>query len=233
MSEDEIKQLAENAIPANGLIDKMDWKGYINQLKIQWIDGYKAALASITHLEDEDHVFEVTDSEGNKSGVYFYNDNNGFNQHSKLYETKELALKAYRESIVTPSLQSGVEDAAKAHADKNSYQSDKHQFTITPWIQNNWAISDFKAGAEWQAQQVNSVMQWTSIKPELNKECILLTASEYKKEWSYTTFLITKIDSYEGWYWGLCDIDGKEWGDIDDLKADLYQVVELPETIIQ
>lgn len=116
---------------------------------------------------------------------------------------------------------------------KTLINQDKHQFTITPWIQNNWAISDFKAGAEWQAQQVNSVMQWTSIKPELNKECILLTASEYKKEWSYTTFLITKIDSDEGWYWGLCDIDGKEWGDIDDLKADLYQVVELPETIIQ
>ena len=156
-----------------------------------------------------------------------YNDGWVFTQEELIAE-----YTATRASV-KPYLQSGVEDAAKAHADKNSYQSDKHQFTITPWIQNNWAISDFKAGAEWQAQQVNSVMQWTSIKPELNKECILLTASEYKKEWSYTTFLITKIDSDEGWYWGLCDIDGKEWGDIDDLKADLYQVVELPETIIQ
>jgi len=150
MSEDEIKQLAENAIPANGLIDKMDWKGYINQLKIQWIDGYKAALASITHLEDEDHVFEVTDSEGNKSGVYFYNDNNGFNQHSKLYETKELALKAYRESIVTPSLQSGVEEAAIQYWEKH------------PHLDMDICCDIFTSGAEWQAQ-VKPVIQWVKV----------------------------------------------------------------------
>jgi len=77
-------------------------------------------------------------------------------------------------------------------------------------------------------------MKWFKEKPELNKECILLTASQYKKDqWSYTPFLITKIDGDEGWYWGLCDVNNDEWGDIDDLKADLYQVIELPEPPIQ
>jgi len=135
---------------------------------------------------------------------------------------------------VNPSMQS-VEEAAKAHADKKSYQSDKHRFTITPWIQHNWAISDFKAGAEWQAQVKQPVMQWVKEKPKLNKECIILTSTTVFGEMEYNSFLVVNI-KYEfdtGSYFSLCTMDGEHWGDIEDLQADLYQVIDLPEPPIQ
>jgi len=55
--------------------------------------------------------------------AHFYNERNR--------EHTTLATEEYYHTIpspVKPSLQS-VEEAAKAHADKNSYQSDKHQLS--------------------------------------------------------------------------------------------------------
>lgn len=71
---------------------------------------------------------------------------------------------------------------------------------------------------------------WTPIKPKFKKECLLLTASKYKEHWEYKSWSIVECDDMDngGWYFALCDIDGDEWGDIDDLKADLYKVISLP-----
>jgi len=95
------------------------------------------------------------------------------------------AMFALKSQPVKPSLQS-VEEAAKAHANKNSYQSDKHQFTITPWIQHNWAISDFKAGAEWQAHQVKPDVDDINNKSDANE------IDEFKEWWA--GFLASQIN---------------------------------------
>lgn len=70
---------------------------------------------------------------------------------------------------------------------------------------------------------------WTPIKPNFKRECLLLTTSKYKEIWYYRSWWIKKLDDDEDkWYWGLCDIDGDEWGCMDDLDADLYKVISLP-----
>jgi hypothetical protein len=84
------------------------------------------------------------------------------------------------------------------------------------------------------AAPVGEAPKWTTEKPELNQECLLLTANFIKHAkypecsyWSYRLFEITKIESDEGWYWGILD-EGIEWGAIEDVKADLYQIVATP-----
>ncbi len=39
------------------------------------------------------------------------------------------------------------------------------------------------------------------------------------------TYLIQKIPCEGGWYWGWCDTDGEEIGDLADLTADEYFVI--------
>lgn len=70
---------------------------------------------------------------------------------------------------------------------------------------------------------------WTPIKPKFKRECLLLTASKSSKGvWYFHSWEISKINSDEGWYFGLCDLDGEEYGAIDDFNADLYKVISLP-----
>ncbi len=72
---------------------------------------------------------------------------------------------------------------------------------------------------------------WTPIKPKFKKECILLTASKSITKsdvWYYSSWLIQKVNVDGQWYWGRCTLDGKEWGDINDLSADLYRVINIP-----
>lgn len=70
---------------------------------------------------------------------------------------------------------------------------------------------------------------WADEKPELNKECLLLTATFYKT-WEYKLFEIYKVEFDGEWYWAI-SLDGDEWGDIADLKADKYLVLsQLPKT---
>lgn len=67
--------------------------------------------------------------------------------------------------------------------------------------------------------------KWKVEKPKKWKECILITATLFNDRWEYTLFTVEKVNGEEGWYWGLICDDGEEWGDIDDLKADLYLVM--------
>ncbi len=71
---------------------------------------------------------------------------------------------------------------------------------------------------------------WTPIQPKFKKECLLLTASKWKDQWHYNSWWIVKCDNMEtgGWYWGLCTIDGEEWGAMDELSVDLYKVINIP-----
>lgn len=71
---------------------------------------------------------------------------------------------------------------------------------------------------------------WQNTKPEFNKECLLLTACFLPGGWEFQTWWIKKLISDDGWYWGWCNTEGDEYGDIADLTAELYQVIELPQT---
>lgn len=73
---------------------------------------------------------------------------------------------------------------------------------------------------------------WRKTKPKFTEACLLLVASHFKNKdgnyYEYTLFEIVKLDGYAkddtpAWYWGVVSCpSGEEWGDIGDLKADLY-----------
>lgn len=69
---------------------------------------------------------------------------------------------------------------------------------------------------------------WVNIKPEFKMECILLTATLIRGRWDYNAWLIERVDSEEGWYWGWLCLDGEEYGDINDLQADMYKTIVPP-----
>jgi hypothetical protein len=75
--------------------------------------------------------------------------------------------------------------------------------------------------------------KWQTEKPEFKEECLLLVASSYQnKDYDYNVFEIKQIEGLDeqenpAWYWGICCLDGEEWGDYEDLKADLYMIMPL------
>ncbi len=70
-------------------------------------------------------------------------------------------------------------------------------------------------------------MNWTKRKPKFTKECLLIVASKFAKQWEYQIFKILKTGNEDGWYWGWFTGDGEEYGDIADLKAEKYLVLPL------
>lgn len=67
-------------------------------------------------------------------------------------------------------------------------------------------------------------MEWASEKPVFTKDCVLVTANLIKGYWEYTAWIIKWMDGYWGWLTG----DGDEYGDIEDLRADKYCVLQEP-----
>lgn len=75
-------------------------------------------------------------------------------------------------------------------------------------------------------------MNWTKEKPKFNsksKGCILLAAVSVQGEWNYSIFTIRKTSFEENWYWGIFDTWNDEWGDYEELHADLYLTLPLIE----
>jgi hypothetical protein len=70
---------------------------------------------------------------------------------------------------------------------------------------------------------------WTTVKPVLDQECMLMTASKIGNQYDYKLWLILKvsISLEEGWYFGLHCEDGEEWGDYADLHGDFYATFPL------
>lgn len=86
-----------------------------------------------------------------------------------------------------------------------------------------------------QALSSTGEEKWVSEKPKEWQQCILLTATwdKRQKQWEFNSYYVVYIEGVNdkeeaAWYWALCDINGEEWDDINDLKADLYQMIELP-----
>lgn len=69
---------------------------------------------------------------------------------------------------------------------------------------------------------------WINEKPEFDKDSIMITASWWNigdGYWEYSIWQIVKLESEEGWYWGLLMGDGDEWGALEDFRADKYKVL--------
>lgn len=67
---------------------------------------------------------------------------------------------------------------------------------------------------------------WVKIKPDADRNFILITASFIKDYWDYKLW---EIKYHDGYFKLLCD-DGEEWGPYEDLKADLYFTLPTPPT---
>lgn len=74
---------------------------------------------------------------------------------------------------------------------------------------------------------------WMKEKPEFKEECILITANWHNGSdfpcWNYRIFEIKKLDGETddgeyGWYFGIM-YEGEEWGDLEDVYAQLYKVI--------
>lgn len=63
-------------------------------------------------------------------------------------------------------------------------------------------------------------------KPKWNKDCLVITANKIIGEWDYAMYQIKKLHSDEGSYWGWLTSDGEEYGDIEDLIAQKYLILE-------
>jgi len=82
-------------------------------------------------------------------------------------------------------------------------------------------IAGFKAASTPPAKD-----NWVKIKPDADRNFILVTASFIKDYWDYKLW---EIKYHDGYYKLLCD-DGEEWGPYEDLKADLYFTLPTPPT---
>jgi len=60
---------------------------------------------------------------------------------------------------------------------------------------------------------------WVKDKPKDDKEFLMLTASFINGFWEYKTWEVRKITSEDGFYFGLCDGEGEEWADYNDLAT--------------
>lgn len=71
-------------------------------------------------------------------------------------------------------------------------------------------------------------VRWFKKKPKANKECLLLVANFFEGKWEYTLYLVIKVyfEHSKGFYYGLCNSDGEEWGDYNELTADLYCIIK-------
>lgn len=71
-------------------------------------------------------------------------------------------------------------------------------------------------------------MNWTSVKPKFNKDCILVTADKIHEFWEYKTWVIKLVNHGDGPYMAWLDGFGDEYGDIDDLQAQKYLIIPEP-----
>ncbi len=63
-------------------------------------------------------------------------------------------------------------------------------------------------------------LKWVKEKPKYDdlKPCIILTRHKFRdnEDYEYSAFEIKRIDFEDTWYWGLCTLDGDEYGGYDE-----------------
>lgn len=60
---------------------------------------------------------------------------------------------------------------------------------------------------------------WLDQKPEFTQNCICISAIKLKDQWFYNSYMIW---DYGQGYMAWCDIDGEEYGYLEDFSADKY-----------
>lgn len=74
--------------------------------------------------------------------------------------------------------------------------------------------------------------RWSRRRPKFTEQCLLITGRKFNNQWNYFSFLILRVDGEDengklGWYWGLHDMDGQEWGAWEDHVASKYYTMPL------
>ena len=69
--------------------------------------------------------------------------------------------------------------------------------------------------------------KWLTKKPKFDSECMVICGHKYKKkDWEYNFYLVKKVESDEGWYFGWF-YNGDEYDDLAEMTADIYYVLPL------
>lgn len=71
------------------------------------------------------------------------------------------------------------------------------------------------------------VGKWVKVKPKFKKECLVIAANKFRGEWEYNIYQIRRVEYEDIWYWGWCNGDGEECGDLEDFTAQFYCVLLL------
>jgi hypothetical protein len=67
-------------------------------------------------------------------------------------------------------------------------------------------------------------MKWTKEKP--NFPCVLLSRAKINGEWLYNSWRFEIVKDSGKSYLGWCTNNGARYGDINDMRADGYSIVE-------
>lgn len=68
--------------------------------------------------------------------------------------------------------------------------------------------------------------QWLQEKPDFDQECIVICESNFSGTPEYNLLQITKLENNNVLYWGVLTGHGEVWGDIYDLQADRYFIIQ-------
>lgn len=94
-------------------------------------------------------------------------------------------------------------------------------------LEDNRRDESMKLAAEkYASQQQQQGEGWVKEKPKNDKEFVMITSSWYNDTWNYSAWEIIKLPGEDYFY--LCELDGEEWGDYEDLSAQLYKVLSPP-----
>jgi len=143
-----------------------------------------------------------------------------YGDHTKKESGRDLLLRLQSEfsTPVKPSIQSGVEEAAKEYANQKFTEGDRSQNTIPSHFLWRNRLYDFKAGAEWQAQQVKQpVMQWVSVEdrlPNFDEKVLFRGKMYWKKEPDNIIYFVDKLTTQEE------TLDYGQWAYLLDDESD-------------
>ena len=71
-------------------------------------------------------------------------------------------------------------------------------------------------------------LKWSKKKPKIKdlKPCLILTRyCSGVGIYEYGCYEIKRIDCEGVWYWGLCMLDGDEWGDYNDFEPEEISII--------
>jgi len=136
-------------------------------------------------------------------------------------------LKQYHASINKPK--GGIEKLFDNNSDCYADTREECNDTIPPTLVEGKVIPAMtkqkfiEVVSKIKAKEGKSEGEWQTEKPIFREDCILITSTFLNNQWEYKSWLIIRNKDLQYTMW--CEMDGEEYGDIADLKADRYKVV--------